>query len=122
MLLHGSGIKVVVLGNAEGTKQIFICKVHGFHPGGSEKNAGENVQANRPIVKFIGDTALSTKEAQRRLRPVLTGAHLRPRVTMPLIGCAHGTATAMLSLITSSHAFILNSLLYVLFMDSPLSS
>ena len=72
------------------SQQIFIGKVHGFHPGSVEKNAGENVQANRPIVKFIGDAVLSTKEIQRRLRPVLTGTHLRPWVAMPLIGGAHG--------------------------------
>ena len=90
MRLRGSGVSVPVFGNAEGTEQIFIGKVHGFHPGSVEKNAGENVQANRPIVKFNSDAALSTKEVQRRLRPVLTGTHLRPRIAAPLIGCAHG--------------------------------
>lgn len=47
------------------------------------------MQADRPIVKCAGDAALSAEEIQRRLRPVLTGTHLRPRVTMPLIGRAH---------------------------------
>ena len=90
MLLRVSGKKALVLGNAEGTEQIFIGKVHGFHPGGFEQDAGENVQTNRPIVKFLGDAVLSAKEIQRRLRPVLTGTHLRPWVAMPLIGGAHG--------------------------------
>ncbi len=90
MRLRGPGVTAFVRGNAERTEQRFIGKVHGFHPGGFEKNAGENVQADRSIVKCIGDAALPAKEVQRRLRPVLAGTHLRPRVAKPFVGGAHG--------------------------------
>ena len=90
MRLRRSGRKTLVPGNTKGTEQIFICEVHGFHPGGFEKNPGENVQANCPIVEFIGDAALPTKKVQRCFCPVLAGTHLCPRVPVPLIGCTHG--------------------------------
>ena len=62
MRLHRSGRNVFVLRDTEMAEQRFIGKVHGLHPDSFEKNAGENVQTNRPVIKFVGNAAFSAEK------------------------------------------------------------